>query len=72
VLLVVFLRAAKDKGFAHIAVVDPDLLSQFTTDVGEARLSVETRAGKPTAAEHLDYLGIFLAFLLEANVWSVY
>jgi len=34
--------------------------------VGEARLSVEAGAGESAAAEHLDYLGIFLTFFLEA------
>ncbi len=53
---------------AYIAVVDPDLLAEFATDVGEARLSVEAGAREAAAAQHLDYLGIFLAFLLEAMI----
>jgi hypothetical protein len=52
--------------FAYVTVVDPDLLAQFSSDVGEARLPVEAGAGESAAAEHLDYLGIFLTFFLEA------
>jgi hypothetical protein len=39
--------------------------------MGKARLSVEARAGESAAAEHLDYLGILLAVLLEAVIGLV-
>lgn len=54
--------------FAYITVVDPDLLAEFATNVGEACLSVEARARESAAAKHLNYLSIFLAFLLEAAI----
>ena len=42
-----------------VALVDPDFLSEFASDVGEALFAVEAESFKAAITEHLDYLGIF-------------
>ena len=43
-----------------VALVDPDLLAQFTTDVGEPLGAIETEGLESAIAEHFENLGIFL------------
>lgn len=48
-----------------VALVDPDLLPQLSTDMGEAARAVEALRFQTAVAQHLDDLGVFLPFLLE-------
>jgi hypothetical protein len=46
-------------------LVDPDLLAQLAANMCEAALAVEALGFEAAVSEHLDDLGVFLAFLLE-------
>jgi hypothetical protein len=48
-----------------VALVDPDLLPQFSTDMREAARAVETLGFETAVTKHLHDLGVFLAFLFE-------
>jgi hypothetical protein len=52
----------------YIALVDPDFLSELPTDMGEALLAVEAERFEAAVAEHLEDLGIFLAFFFEGQL----
>ena len=49
----------------NITLVDPDLLPQLAADMGETAGAVEALGFQTTVSEHLDDLGVFLAFLFE-------
>lgn len=49
----------------NVALVDPDLLPQLAADMGETAGAVEALGFQTTVSEHLDDLGVFLAFLFE-------
>jgi hypothetical protein len=48
-----------------VALVDPDFLPQFATDMCEAAGAVEALGFETAVSEHLDDLGVFLAFFFE-------
>jgi hypothetical protein len=49
----------------NVALVDPDLLPQLAADMGEAAGAVEALRFQAAVAQHLDDLGVLLAFFLE-------
>jgi len=49
----------------NITLVDPDLLAELATNVGETALAVEAHGLETTVAKHLHNLSILLAFFLE-------
>jgi hypothetical protein len=54
-------QAQKD----DVALVDPHLLSQLAADVSESLLAVKAERFEAAVTEHLDHLGVFLAFFFE-------
>jgi len=49
----------------NITLIDPDLLPQFAANMCKTTSAVETLGFQTSVSEHLDDLGVFLAFLLE-------
>ena len=49
----------------NVTLVDPDLLPQLAADMGETAGAVEALGFQTTVSEHLDDLGVFLAFFFE-------
>lgn len=48
-----------------ITLVDPDLLAELATNVGQTLLAIEAKSLKATVTQHLHNLSILLALLLE-------
>lgn len=51
-----------------VTLVDPDLLAQFATNVGQSSDAVHTLRLETPVPEHLHYLGVFLPVLLERQL----
>ena len=51
-----------------VALVDPDLLAELATDVGEATLTVEAERLETPVPKHLDNLSVLLSLLLEGQL----
>ena len=49
----------------NITLVDPDLLPQLAANMRETTSAVETLGFQTSVSEHLNDLGVFLAFLFE-------
>ena len=48
-----------------ITLVDPDLLAELATNMGQTLLAIEAKCLQTTVAQHLHYLCVLLALLLE-------
>ena len=51
-----------------VALVDPDLLAELAADVGETLFAIEAEGLETSVTQHLDDLGVFLAFLFEGQL----
>jgi hypothetical protein len=52
----------------NITLVDPDLLSHLSTNVGETLAAVKAQSLETTVSKHLNYLSVLLAILLEGEL----